>query len=91
MFDYLASGRPIIVAGRVESARLVDKIKAGFIVEAEDPNQLAEAVRMVSKLSAVERDLIGARGADYVRSHYDRKIHAEDMLLILKSVTVVSD
>ena len=91
VFDYLASGRPIIVAGRVESARLVDKIKAGFVVEAEDPNQLAEAVRMVSKLSAVERDLIGARGADYVRSHYDRKIHAEDMLLILKSVTVVSD
>jgi glycosyltransferase involved in cell wall biosynthesis len=91
VFDYLASGRPIIVAGRVESARLVEKIKAGFVVEAEDPNQLAEAVRMVSKLTAVERDRIGSRGSDYVRSHYDRKIHAGYMLSILKSVVVVSD
>ena len=85
VFDYLASSRPIIVAGRVESAILIKEIKAGFVVDAEDPSQLATEVKMVSNLTEGERDLLGGRGSDYVRKYFDRKSHADNLLSILKS------
>ena len=89
VFDYLASSRPIIVTGRVESASLVEEIKAGFVVDAENSHQLSEVVRKVSELTVSERDLIGARGADYVRNHFNRKQHFDDILCVLESA--VSD
>jgi len=89
-FDYLASGRPVIVTGQVEAGRLIEKIQAGFVVDAESPEQLAEVVLMVSKLNAVEREIIGSRGAAYVKNHYDRMIQADDIESVLKSVSVGS-
>ena len=89
VFDYLASSRPIIVTGRVESASLVEEIKAGFVVDAENSHQLSEVVRKVSELTVSERDLIGARGADYVRNHFNREQHFDDILCVLESA--VSD
>jgi glycosyltransferase involved in cell wall biosynthesis len=86
VFDYLSSSRPTIVAGRVESARLVEKIKAGFVVDAEHPKQLAEAVKMVFSLSQNERDQIGVRGGEYVRMHYNRKSQSEIILSLFESV-----
>jgi glycosyltransferase involved in cell wall biosynthesis len=86
LFDYLASSRPIIVAGFVESARLVNKINAGFVIGAEEPEQLAEAVKKVSMLSQKERIEIGERGSLHVKKYYNRQKHADTILSILKDV-----
>lgn len=91
VFDYLATGRPIIVAGHVESGKLVEKIKAGYVVEAENYNLFAEAILKVSRLTPDERNSMGSRGADYVRTYYDRKIHAKYILSSLKLVATGYD
>lgn len=89
VFDYLSSNRPIIVAGRVESGRLVEKVKAGFVVDAEEPKQLAEAIKRMCSLSQDERDQMGVRGGDYVRLHYSRQSQSE--LIISLFERVISD
>lgn len=84
VFDYLASSRPIIVSGRVESAILVEKIKAGFVIDAENPNQLADKIKMITELSNNEREIIGNKGHDYVKTHFNRALHADKILLTLE-------
>jgi len=87
VFDYLASSRPVIVAGRVESADLVEKIKAGFVVDAENHKKLANTIKMVSIMDEAEREDIGLRGGIYVRKNYDRNIHADIMSTILENAS----
>jgi len=79
LFDYLASARPIIVSGHVESAVLVEKINAGFVLDAEAPTQLSSAIKAVSDMSPEERGLLGENGNIYVRSHYDRRKHVDQV------------
>ena len=87
VFDFLAASRPIIVAGRVESANLVKKIGAGFVVDAEDPDQLAAEIKMVSELPVKERNVIGKRGGEYVRSQFNRKHQADKVEAILSGAS----
>ena len=79
LFDFLASGRPVIVSGHVESAVLVKKINAGFVLDAEDPMQLSKSIEAVYSMPAGERRKLGENGAVYVRSHYDRKMHVNQL------------
>jgi glycosyltransferase involved in cell wall biosynthesis len=79
LFDYLASARPIIVSGHVESADLVKKIDAGFVLDAEAPDQLSNAIKNLSSMTPEERNLLGENGSVYVRRHYDRKKHVEQV------------
>jgi glycosyltransferase involved in cell wall biosynthesis len=84
VFDYLASRRPIIVSGRVESATLVEKIEAGFVVDAENPSQLANKIKMTTELTDNEREIIGNKGHDYVKTNFNRALHADKILLTLE-------
>ena len=86
LFDYLASARPIIVSGHVESGVLVEKIDAGFVLDAEDPAQLSNSIKTVYSMSAAERHKLGENGNVYVRSHYDRKKHVDQLSCIFTEV-----
>jgi glycosyltransferase involved in cell wall biosynthesis len=69
----LASGRPVLMAARGDAARIVEEAGAGISCRPEDPQALADAVVKLSKLSAAERDAMGARG----REHYLREMSLE--------------
>jgi glycosyltransferase involved in cell wall biosynthesis len=46
LFEYLAAGRPILVLGdETEAARIVEDAGAGFAAPADDPEQIAEALK----------------------------------------------
>jgi glycosyltransferase involved in cell wall biosynthesis len=48
LFEYLASGRPILVLGdETEAARIVGETGSGFSAPASDPRAIAEALRRV--------------------------------------------
>lgn len=85
VFDYLASERPVIVSGQVESARLVERASAGIVVDAEEPTQLAHSIKKLSTLNPLERDRIGKNGGDFVRQFYDRDSHYEIVLDVLET------
>jgi len=76
MFDYMASGRPIIMAGNVLND-LVSIANAGFTVEPENPEAMADAIIKVYKMSPEERKKYGENGRVYVREHHELKILCE--------------
>ena len=56
---YLAAGRPLLVAVRGDTARLVQEAAAGLICPPEQPAALAAGVQQLHDLPASERDQHG--------------------------------
>jgi glycosyltransferase involved in cell wall biosynthesis len=73
LFDFLASARPIVVAGEGETATVVREAGAGFTVAAEDGAAMAEAILAVAELEPARREAMGASGRRYVLENYDRE------------------
>jgi colanic acid biosynthesis glycosyl transferase WcaI len=74
--SYLACGKPIIAALDGEGARIVRESGAGLTATAENPDALAKAVLEMYGMSVSARQVMGERGLDYFRRHFER-----DMLL----------
>lgn len=86
LFDFLASGQPIVVAGRGESGNLVHRAGAGRVVPAEDGAAMAEAVIELAGLGDAERSAMGESGRRYVVEHYNRDKVSQIFLDILECV-----
>jgi colanic acid biosynthesis glycosyl transferase WcaI len=70
--SYLASGRPIIAALDGEGARIIQEAEAGAVCPAESPEALADAVVRLAETPKEARELMGRRGMEYYRAHFDR-------------------
>ena len=86
LFDFLASGRPVVVAGHGESGNLVQRAGAGRIVPAEDGAAMAQAVIELAALGDAERTATGELGRQYVIEHYDRDRLSQVLLELLERV-----
>lgn len=78
-----ASGRPIIAALDGEPARLVREADCGFVVEPDQPSQLARAVKDFLKLSDVEKTRMGSSGHRMYKTVFtqERIVNQIDQLL----------
>lgn len=83
LFDFLASARPVVVAGAGETPELVLAAKCGMVGEAEDSQTMAKALVELAALSIEERTAMGKRGRNYVLEHYDRNNLCERNLKII--------
>jgi glycosyltransferase involved in cell wall biosynthesis len=70
--SYLASGRPIIAALDGEGSRIIQEAEAGVVCPAESPEALADAVVRLAETPKEARELMGRRGLEYYRAHFDR-------------------
>jgi glycosyltransferase involved in cell wall biosynthesis len=84
LFDYLASSRPIVVAGEGETAEVVLRAGAGLVVAAEDGAALAEAVKTIASLDDAARRAMGKSGREYALAVYDRDGICRDLVLMLE-------
>lgn len=66
VWEYLATGRPVIHAGEGETVEALRRHDLGVTVDPEDPAALAVAIRGLMSDVAAAREL-GARGREYVR------------------------
>src|SRR6185369_6500309 len=80
LFDFLASARPVVVAGAGETPELVMAAEGGRVGSAEDSQAMAAALIELASMPAEERMLIGAKGRKYVLEHYDRNRLSERFL-----------
>jgi glycosyltransferase involved in cell wall biosynthesis len=83
LFDYLAAGKPLILAGRPAN-NPVEEARCGLTVPPRDPEALAEAVIKLYEMPQEEREAMGRRGREYVEEHHDiRKLaqRLEEVLL----------
>lgn len=83
LFDFLASARPIVVAGAGETPELVTAAGAGLCGPPEDSQTMANLLVELANLPEVARMAMGARGRDYVFANYDRDKLSERFLAIL--------
>lgn len=85
IFDYMACGRPTILAIDGVAREVIEKAKAGEFVEPENPEQLANKVLKFYK----NQDLIkeyGINSRKYVVEHFDRERIAKNLNTALNEV-----
>jgi glycosyltransferase involved in cell wall biosynthesis len=85
VFDYLAAGRPVILAIDGVIREVVENAQAGIFVEPGDPNQLAQAVQKLYSNPAAAIKM-GRSGREYVQNHFDRASLADQLAQLLEKM-----
>jgi glycosyltransferase involved in cell wall biosynthesis len=76
VFDYLAAGRPIVLAIDGVIRKVVEEAKAGIFVPPGESEKMAQAIIGLSKDPAATMQM-GMNGRQYVCEHFDRKQMAD--------------
>jgi len=76
LIDYMAVGRPVILAAAGESAALLESAGGGIVVPPEDPDALADAVRWL-RSHPEEGAEMGRRGREFARTRLRSTLAAE--------------
>jgi len=86
LFDYMASGRPIVTALFADHNNVVREASCGFAVNPEDARALAEALGMASEMSKKSLDVLGRNGLEYVRIHNAMDVLGQKLDAALKAL-----
>jgi glycosyltransferase involved in cell wall biosynthesis len=81
LFDFMATGRPVILAARGEAARVVERAGAGIVVGPEKPAALAAGARWLAE-HPHEAAEMGRRGREFARTQR-RVVQAERLEQVL--------
>jgi glycosyltransferase involved in cell wall biosynthesis len=71
VFDYMAAGRPVILAIDGVIRQVIEEARAGVFVPPGEPVELADAIRKLAADRAMGRAM-GRSGRAYVARHFDR-------------------
>lgn len=85
VFDYMAAGRPVILAMEGVIREVVEKAGAGISVSPGDPDALANAVKYLAE-HPEERAEFGIMGNDYVKKHFNRIDQADKLGQIIEKM-----
>jgi len=69
IFDYLLAAKPIINSSGAKN-KIIKDAKAGFSLEPENPQAIAEAIMKLSNLTLEERKELGRNGREYVEKYH---------------------
>lgn len=84
MVDYMAVGRPVVLAAAGEAAELLEGAGAGVVATPEDPQALAEAIRWLAS-HPKEGAAMGERGRSFAATRL-RSVQAESLERVLFDV-----
>ncbi|MFB3883619.1 MAG: glycosyltransferase family 4 protein [Thermodesulfobacteriota bacterium] len=87
IFDYFASGRPVIFSGRAPKDPVAGS-GAGFSIPPEHPEPMAQALEKLFQMAPAERVEMGKRGRRYVEDHFDMHKLAERMERVLSEAVI---
>ncbi len=76
LYDYLASGKPIISSVYARHNDIVSDIGGGISVTPENPQALVEAILQLQKMSPKEREQMGQQNVNYVKKNHDWNLMA---------------
>jgi glycosyltransferase involved in cell wall biosynthesis len=71
--DYLVSGRPILFAANSRN-NPVEEAEAGVTVPPENPEALAQAIKILLAMKPEERIQMGRNGQEHVKKHHDIRV-----------------
>jgi glycosyltransferase involved in cell wall biosynthesis len=85
VFDYMAAGKPVVLAIEGVIQEVVDQANAGIPVPPGDPKALAEAVLRLAQ-NPTEGRLMGCRGRQYIEQHFDRAVLAKQLASLFEDL-----
>jgi glycosyltransferase involved in cell wall biosynthesis len=88
LFDYLASGKPIIFSSNSIN-NPVDEAKAGITVPPDNSQALADAIIKLYKMSPEERRTMGLNGRKYVEKYHSIPVLVDKLEKIFEEVGVM--
>jgi glycosyltransferase involved in cell wall biosynthesis len=85
VFDYMAAGRPVILAIDGVIRGVVESADCGIFCKPGDPRAMSDAVRyLYNNQKKAER--MGLNGRKYLEAHFDRKQAAENLLGLIEDM-----
>ncbi|MEO8208920.1 MAG: glycosyltransferase family 4 protein [bacterium] len=84
-YEYLAMGKPILMAVTGEGKELVERLKSGIGVEPENPNNLADAVKEIYYNKELYKSLMN-NGREYIINYANRKNMTQKFNDIMKTI-----
>jgi len=85
VFDYMAAGRPVILAIGGVIREVVEAARGGIPVPPGDAGALAEAIRSLAEDRRGSK-ILGQNGRRYVETHFERAIVAEKLNEIIEAM-----
>lgn len=85
VFDYMAAGRPVILAIDGVVREVVLKAEAGIPVKPGDPQALASAISELAD-DPSRRRAMGHNGRRYVEKHFDRPVVAAQLARLMENM-----
>jgi len=85
VFDYMAAGRPVLLAIEGVIREVVEQAQAGIPVQPGNAPALAEAILTLADQPAVGR-VMGLNGRSYVETHFDRVVLADKLARLLQEL-----
>ena len=74
VFDYMAAGKPIILAIDGVIRDVVEDAGCGYFCQPADPQAIAHCILKLKGLDPSALQSLGENGKEYLRQHFDRKI-----------------
>jgi glycosyltransferase involved in cell wall biosynthesis len=86
VFDYMAAGRPIVLAIDGVIRQVVEAAGAGIFAQPGDPAAMADSIRQLATDPEKARNM-GLAGRVYIEEHFDRKQLAQNLLNVIQTMT----
>jgi hypothetical protein len=85
MLEYMAAAKPVVAAAAGQVAELLATVEAGVACPPEDPDALAEAIRLVASDPERARRM-GRNGRHYVEERLSRRVFVDRLEEVLAGV-----
>ena len=85
VFDYMAAGRPVVLAIDGVVREVIEGARAGVFVPPGNATALAEAIQRLADNPELGREM-GLRGRQVVEKHFNRVILAEKLAMLMKEL-----
>ena len=90
VFDYMCSGRPIVLAIDGVIRQVVEAAGCGIFAQPGDPQSIAQAMRNLADDPQQSR-LMGLKGPPYVQAHFNRQMLAGRLADIMEAMIASSN
>jgi glycosyltransferase involved in cell wall biosynthesis len=85
VFDYMAAGRPVVLAIDGVIREVVDTAGCGIFAQPGNPSALAQAIQVLAADPTRSRQM-GQSGRQYLEEHFSRSVVAEKLIRIMEEM-----
>jgi glycosyltransferase involved in cell wall biosynthesis len=85
VFDYMAAGKPVVLAINGVIREVIESVQAGIPVEPGDAEGIVQAILKLVEDRSLGKEM-GCRGRQYIETHFDRAVLASNLEKIFLSV-----